>query len=217
MLVWPGPEQASILHQLADADIFAAVLAGIADPDHASVRLQEPSRALDLQEEEFDRIRRPGDFQAPPRERSVLDRGAVVIGNHDSILEPAAPRRSGCSGSCRIDFDEIGGPAIDRHVVARQPGPRSGNLRLEITSDEAFARADFGGFEMTFEEGGGCCIRPGSRGVTGRPPILGLGETRTSSRLTSERQDIRKALSASRRVARPAQASQAQARAEPRQ
>ncbi len=55
--------------------IFAPVLPGIADADHAAVRRAQAARALDLEEEEFDAVGRPGDFQPAPRQRAILDLG----------------------------------------------------------------------------------------------------------------------------------------------
>ena len=100
-------EQAAILHQLADSDIVAPVLAGIADPHDSAVGQAEAARALDLEEEEVDRVGRPGDFEAPAGERPVLDLGALEI--RDDRLRSRAgrgaafppPRRSPASTSTR--------------------------------------------------------------------------------------------------------------------
>jgi hypothetical protein len=67
-------------------DVVAPVLPGVADADHLAFGADQPARALDLQEEELDRVRRPGDLEPAPGERAVLDLRAVVIGH-----EAAAP------------------------------------------------------------------------------------------------------------------------------
>ena len=148
-----GAEQAAVLHQLADADIFAAVLPGIADPHHSAVGQAQPARALDLEEEEVDRVGGPGDFEAAAGERPVLDLGALVIRDDDPVLEPAAARRSGGLGGGGVDFDEVGRLAVDRHLIAGLAGARAGDLGLEIAGDEGGAVADLDELEMLGEEG----------------------------------------------------------------
>ena len=108
----------------ADAGVVAPVLPGIADPHDAAVGRAQPARALDLQEEEFDRIGRPGDLEPASGERAVLDLGAVVIGHELAARVVAAERRRGrcarlggmSSGQART---RSGGMRIDRHVEAR--------------------------------------------------------------------------------------------------
>ena len=70
-------KDAALAQQPPDRDIFAAVLIVVADAHDASVGQSDPARALDLEEEQFDRVGRPGEFQPLAGERAVLDLGAV--------------------------------------------------------------------------------------------------------------------------------------------
>ena len=160
----------------------------------------QPARALDLQEEELDRIRRPGDFEAAPGERAVLDLGALVIGDDDPVLEAAAARRPGRRGGGGVDFDEVRRLAIDRHLVAGRARPRAGDLRLVIAGDEGLAVADLGPARTARE----AKSRPLRRRARPRPRAerrQSSGRVRplASALRTSEGQLIRKA-----REARPA-------------
>ena len=91
MLAPPGRKDAALAQQPADGDIFAAVLVGIANPHDLAVGQLQPARALDLQEEQFDRIGRPADFQPAAGERPILDLGPRVIEDAIALMvDPAA-------------------------------------------------------------------------------------------------------------------------------
>ena len=69
-------QDAALAQQPADGDIFAAVLVGIADAHDRAVGQPQPPGALDLEEEQVDRVGRPGDLQPLAGQRAVLDLGA---------------------------------------------------------------------------------------------------------------------------------------------
>ena len=143
-------EQAAVAHQPADRDIFAAVLRGIADPHHAAVGQPQPARALDLEEEEVDRIGRPGELEPAPGKRALLDRGAVVIGDVMALLvDPAAAALARSAG---LASSRSGGRPVDRHVVAGLAGAAAADLGLVIAGGEGGAVADLDQLEMGCEE-----------------------------------------------------------------
>src|SRR3546814_9179812 len=63
-------QQAPVTHQLTDAGIVATILAIITNAYDAAIGQANTPAALHLQEEEFDRIGGPGDFQAASRQRA---------------------------------------------------------------------------------------------------------------------------------------------------
>ena len=150
----PGREQPALLHQRADAGVIAAVLALIADPHHRSVGQPQPARALDLQEEQFDRIGRPGDDRRATVERALLDRGAIVIGDEalarDATADLLALER--IAEQPEIDIDEVGRTCVDRHLVATPPIARAADLGLVIARRERLAVADLDRLEILREE-----------------------------------------------------------------
>src|SRR5690606_25918859 len=129
-------EQPALAHQRADADVFAPVLAGIADADDLALGADQPARALDLQKEELDRIGRPGDLEPATGERAGLDLGALVVRDEAAALVVAAER--GAAGALfgrRLlgpGADEVGGHGIDRHIEARPAGARAGDLGFVV-------------------------------------------------------------------------------------
>src|SRR5690606_8540734 len=115
-----GAQQAALAHQRADGDVFTPVLARITDTDDLTAGIAQPAGALDLQEEEFHRVRRPGDFQPPPSERARLYFRPVKIGHETAAFVIAAEGRlSGALIGRHIFWPgtyEIGRQAIDGHV-----------------------------------------------------------------------------------------------------
>ena len=184
-IVTGGCEEAALAQQPADRDIFAAVLAGIADPHHAAVGQPQPPRALDLEEEEVDRIGRPGDLQPAPGQRALLDLAALVI---EDVMRRS--RRAG-RGRARRSADWL--EQVGR--LARRPAPRSPaarvararDLGLVIAGGEGAAVADDRRLEMGGEEGRSVGARPGRRRRRRRAPVAGPGQPADASwRRTSD-------------------------------
>ena len=177
----PGAEQAALAHHPADAGIRQAVLPGIADPHDCAVRRAQAARALDLQEEQLDRIGHPGNLQPAPRKRAIVDRGAVKIGDEFAIGTITPERQSAFVGQRCIAFagaDQIAGERVDRHVKARLAGAHTRNLGLVIARDEGLAVAHPGGFKPCFEKARGLRGGPAGRCIAGRFPVGTLRQPR---------------------------------------
>src|SRR3546814_8392441 len=82
-------QQAPVTHQLTDAGIVATILAIITNAYDAAIGQANTPAALHLQEEEFDRIGGPGDFQAASRQRARFNGRAIVIRNERRTLHLA--------------------------------------------------------------------------------------------------------------------------------
>ena len=110
-----------------DRDIFAAVLIVIAEPHDSAVGQLEAARALDLKEEQVDRVGGPGKLEPAAGERSVLDLGTGVIEHAlaGSRVDPPAPRPAIRAGAA----DEVRRRAIDGDLVSGQADSRSGQSR----------------------------------------------------------------------------------------
>ena len=116
MLAPPGGRMPRSRSKPPDRDIVAAVLAGIADPHDAPVGQPDPPRALDLDEEQFDRVGGPGELEALAGERPVLDLGAGEIKHAGAgLVDPPAPAGAVGLGAA----DEVGRNAVDRHVAGQ--------------------------------------------------------------------------------------------------
>jgi hypothetical protein len=68
-------ELPAVAQQAADGNVGAAILLGIADAHDAAVRQVQPPGALDLQEEQVDRVDRIGDLEATAGEPAFFDLG----------------------------------------------------------------------------------------------------------------------------------------------
>ena len=104
----------------------------------------QPARALDLQEEEFDRIRGPGDLEPLAGKRAVLDRGAVPIGDEAAAFIVAAKRHPPVGKRRRIagpGADQVGRQRIDRHVEPRLVGARPRRSRARNTRSRSSTRS----------------------------------------------------------------------------
>src|SRR3546814_329027 len=131
-------QQAPVTHQLTDAGIVATILAIITNAYDAAIGQANTPAALHLQEEEFDRIGGPGDFQAASRQRARFNGRAVVIRNERRTLhlaaDPLALQR--LTELAQIDVDQIGGPPVNRCLIAPLPLARASDFRFEIRSEE---------------------------------------------------------------------------------
>ena len=138
-------------------------------------------------------ISRPRPASAP-----VLDLGALVIRDDDSVLEPAAARRPRRLGGRRVDFDEVGRLAVDGHFIAGLASARAGDLGLVIAGDEGRCRRRPGRLEMPREEGRrgrGACW-PATASAQAGCQSSGRVRPLASVRLTRAGQLIRNASSA---------------------
>src|SRR5690606_17589806 len=106
----------------------------------------EPPRALDLQEEEVDRVGRPGELEPAAGEGALLDLAAAREGNESAALDLAGDPLAleVRTEEAEIDRDELGRTAIDRHRAGGRGRPASGELRLVVAGEEAFRLAVVG-------------------------------------------------------------------------
>src|SRR3546814_15206726 len=97
----------------------------------------------------------PSDFVSAASDRSALERRAVVIADKLAVLDaPANLAALQIVGElAEVDLDEVGGTAIDGHVIARPLVTRGGDFRFVIAGDEGGARADLHCAEIAREEG----------------------------------------------------------------
>src|SRR3546814_18222876 len=110
----------------------------------AAIRQANTPAALHLQEEEFDWIGGPGDFQAASRQRARFNGRAVVIRNERRTLhlaaDPLALQR--LTELAQIDVDQIGGPPVNRCLIAPLPLARASDFRFEIAGGKGRALTD---------------------------------------------------------------------------
>src|SRR3546814_7170567 len=106
--------------------VLPTCLGGIADAQHAAVGQGQATGALDVEEEEVDRVGGPADLEPAPRERAVGDLGAVVIKDIVAVFETATALLTGQ----RIDLKQIGGLGVDGHFIAGPPNADRKSTRL---------------------------------------------------------------------------------------
>src|SRR5690606_25253416 len=180
VLARPVADQPPLAHDAAHADIFAPVLPGIADAHDAAVGRDEAAGTLDLEEEELDRIRHPGDLQPAAGERALLDLRAIVVEYEIAVLVVAAEGRT--TGALAFGHvvgpgaDQIARHGVDRNVVAGDAGAAAADRRLEVAGGEGRAIAGAGGFEILLEEIVSAALRPGARRVASGAPTFGASQ-----------------------------------------
>jgi hypothetical protein len=136
--------QLAALYQVpADRAIGEAVVIGVTDAQRLSVVERDATRALDLQEEELDRVLHPRDFPAGERRASLPDLRAIVIGHDapavDTPSQPQTLKLGICLG--QVDFQEIVGHAIDGVAIARSGPAAAAELRLVVSRDQPLVAA----------------------------------------------------------------------------
>ncbi len=188
--------QAAIAQEPADRDIGAPVLRRKADPHDAAVGQPQPSRALDLEEEEVDRIGPPRRFRArarrarPPRSPRGRNKGRRRHFRREAPLAALA--------GLGIGVEQVGRARIDWDLEARLAGARAGDFGLVIAGGESSAVADRDRDELFREE-----KRPdrrSSRARRRRPGAQSSGAVSplASARRVSDGQLVTKASSARR-------------------
>ena len=117
----------------------------VIDADGRTVVEVDAGRALDLREQQIGLVPQPADFETASLDRAILDLGAVVIG-HQLAAADLAENLSLVGQSGRIlvgaPDEQIGGTAIDRHIVDFVLGPRAVDHGLVVTGDKALAFAE---------------------------------------------------------------------------
>ena len=169
----PGLDQPAILHHLADADIIPAILPVIADPHDAAIGQVQAPAALHLKEEKLDRIGSPCQFQPAPGQRARHDLRPFVKGNELAAGHLAAngPPFQAVAELAEIDVDQVGGTAIDRHLITRLARARPVDFRFIIACDERCAVADLHRFEIAGEKFAGGAFRPAGSRRAGIVPV----------------------------------------------
>src|SRR5204862_4391040 len=104
--------------------------------------------ALDLHEEQVDRVLGPGELEPFAGERPVLDFGARKIKDAGAgLIDPPA-----AGGAVRLGAaDEVGRHPVDRYIT-RLRRTRALDLRLVIAGREGAAVAHFHPVETVIEE-----------------------------------------------------------------
>lgn len=115
---------------------------------------------------------------APALQRTLLDRGTIVIGDEIGTLylAPDLLALKGGRESAKVDIDQVAGACVDRDFIARTPVARAGNLRLIIAGGQRTAIADLNRLEITGEEVTRTAARYIGGGLTRRLPIGTTGQ-----------------------------------------
>ena len=162
------------------------VLVGVAHPKPLAVRQLHLAGALDVQEEELDRVIDPCDLGALERGGRLVDVAAREVGNDAAAFEapPQAPVLEIGVDRGQVDREQVLGHAVDRVAIARRARAASAQQRLVVAGDEAgvgVVRVHHAiGIEIHLEEQGDLAL-PG-RGLQG----VGPGAHRLPGRLLVE-------------------------------
>src|SRR6185503_21304 len=124
--------------------IGIAIMGVVIDANGRAVVEADPRRTLDLREQQVGLFLQKADFETAAFNRAVLDLGAIVIGHQlaaaDLAEDLALVRQAGRALRGAAD-EQIGRPAIDRHLVDLVLRPRAVDDGLIIAGDKALAFA----------------------------------------------------------------------------
>ena len=116
----------------------------VIDANGRTVLEEDPGRTLDLREQQIGLVLQPADFEAAAIDRTVLNLGAIVIG-HQLAAADLAKHLALVGEPCRALLgaanEQIGRPAIDRHIIDLVLGPRAVDDWLIVTGDKPLAFA----------------------------------------------------------------------------
>ena len=136
--------QIAALHQrLADGFVGMAVLVGIADAHGFAAGQRDFSRALDLQEKQFNGVIHPIQFLALERRDPVVDFGAVVIGHHPATVKPTAQAQvfQFRIDAAQIHDQQVVGQAVKRMAIALRGRAAAVEQRFVIAGNQPFGAA----------------------------------------------------------------------------
>ena len=155
-------------------------MVGEADTDGLAPRQPDASRALHVQEKQFDRIVDPEDFPPAHRRQAAFDFRTGVIRNDFPVLHapPQADSLEVGVAPGQIDHQEVGGNAVDWKTVTAPENAAAVQKRFVITGHQAFSPAvrvvHQPGRESGFEElprGHGIAFADLSRRGASRNPV----------------------------------------------